>query len=128
MDTNSGPTVLIVEDDMALAGLYEEIFKREGFNTLLARDGAAGLNMAITKTPDFILLDILLPKMSGLQMLEKLVASPVGKSIQVIALTNLAEKEEREKALSLGAKDYLAKAMHSPEDIVSRVKKQLGTA
>ncbi len=120
--------ILIVEDDPSLSNLYDEKFKKEGFQTLLARDGAAGLNMAITKNPDFILVDMLMPKMTGMEMMEKLKASPTGNKIPVIFLTNVAEKEEKEKAIHLGAVDYLAKAMHSPEDIVSRVKKNLGIA
>ena len=122
---NKNLVILIVEDDPALANLYDEKFKKENFKTLIARDGAAGLNMAITKNPDFILLDVMLPKMNGLEMLEKLIASPVGKSIPVIVLSNLTEKEEKEKALGLGAKDYLSKAMQSPEVIVNKVKKYL---
>lgn len=121
-----GPVVLIVEDDALLSDLYDKKFQKEGFRTIIARDGAEGLNMAITKTPDFILLDMLMPKMNGMEMLEKLFSSPVGKSIPVIFLTNVAEKDEKEKAMSLGAKDYLAKAMHSPEDIVNKVKALMG--
>lgn len=124
--TTKNPTVLVVEDDPALAALYDEKFQKEGFKTLIARDGAAGLNMAITKNPDFILLDVMLPKMNGLEMLEKLIASPIGHGIPVIVLSNLTEKEEKERAIKLGAKDYLSKAMQSPEEIVNKVKKYLG--
>lgn len=117
--------VLIVEDDPALSNLYDEKFKREGFGTIVAKDGKSGLEIAFQKLPDFILLDILLPKMNGLDFLVKLRQHPTAGSIPVIVLTNLAERSEQERALKLGAKEYLAKAMHSPEDIVNRAKSYL---
>ena len=126
MDKDKKTVVLIVEDDPALAAMYDEKLKKEGFDTLIAKDGAMGINLAITKNPNFILLDVLLPKMNGLEMLEKLNQSPIGKGMPVIVLTNVAEREEKEKALELGAKAYMVKAMHSPEKIVNEVKKFLG--
>lgn len=120
------PLVLIVEDDPALSNLYNEKFKRESFNTMVARDGKTGLNMALTQNPDFVLLDMLLPHLNGLDVLAKLMEDPNGKKIPVIVLTNITEREEADKALKLGAKEYLAKAMHDPDDIVARVRKHLG--
>ena len=124
-DSDDKKVVLIVEDDPALASLYSEKFKKEGFSTLIARDGAEGLNMAITKNPNCILLDMLLPKLNGIQVMEKILESPGGMKIPVVFLTNVAEKEEREQAFKLGAKDYLTKAMQSPDEIVDVVKKYL---
>src|SRR3990172_3060965 len=126
MPDGTTPVVLIVEDDTALWRLYEEKFKKEGFEAIIARDGETGLNLALTKHPDFILLDMLLPKMKGIDVLERLMTEPNSKDIAVIILTNVTEREEADKALKLGAKEYLAKAMHSPEDIVMRAKKHLG--
>ena len=126
MPDGTTPVVLIVEDDPALWRLYEEKFKKEGFEAIIARDGETGLNLALTKHPDFILLDMLLPKMKGIDVLERLMTEPNSKDIAVIVLTNVTEREEADKALKLGAKEYLAKAMHSPEDIVMRAKKHLG--
>lgn len=122
----STPLVLIVEDDPALWRLYDEKFKREGFDTIVARDGEAGLNLATSKHPHFILLDMLLPKMKGIDVLEKIMQDPKCKDCAVIILTNVTEREEADKALKIGAKEYLAKAMHSPDDIVARAKKHLG--
>ena len=116
---------MIVEDDPALSDLYNKKFKKEGFETLIARDGTTGLDMALTKNPNCILLDVMLPKMTGMEVLEKVKDSPQGGSIPVIILSNVAEKGERIKAMGLGAIDYLNKAMHSPEDIVSKVKEHL---
>jgi CheY-like chemotaxis protein len=120
------PQVLIVEDDPALRNLYDTIFKRDGFDVLTAADGQEGLEMALTKKPHFILLDMMLPKMNGMQVFEKILADPVAKNIPVIFLSNDTDPAEREKALQLGARDYIAKAKQPPEEIVNRVKKDLG--
>jgi len=120
------PQILIVEDDPALRNLYDTIFKRDGFEVLTARDGAEGLEVALLEIPDFILLDMMLPKMTGMEVFEKLLADPIGKGIPVIFLSNDTDPAEREKALKLGAKDYIAKAKQPPEEIVKRVKKDLG--
>lgn len=117
--------ILIVEDDPALANLYDQIFKRDGFSVLIARDGAEGLEMAITKKPDCVLLDVMLPKMNGLDVFEKMTDSPVAKQIPVIFLTNNIGGADKEKAMKLGAKDYISKAMEDPENIVKRVKNVL---
>jgi DNA-binding response OmpR family regulator len=130
MDNNNpagkAPLILIVEDDPALSKLYDEKFKKEGFNTMVARDGKSGLNMALTQNPNLILLDMLLPHLNGLDVLGKVMEDENGKKIPVIILTNIAEREEADKALKMGAKEYLAKAMHDPSDIVERVRKHLG--
>ncbi len=120
------PQILIVEDDVTLANLYNTIFKRDGFDVLVARDGAEGLQMALTRKPHFILLDMMLPKMTGMEVFEKILADPNAKNIPVIFLSNDTDPSERERALKLGAKDYIAKAKQSPEEIVNRVKKDLG--
>jgi len=117
--------ILLIEDDPSLAKLYSEKFKFEGFNVLLAHDGETGLRLAIEKNPDFILLDMLLPKYSGFDLLKELLNHPRGRHIPVISLTNLTDRDDANKALKLGVKEYLAKAMYSPEEIVERVKEHL---
>ncbi|CAN5294209.1 N/A [soil metagenome] len=120
------PVILIVEDDPALSNLYDKFFKSDGFVTLIARDGAVGLERATKEKPDIILLDMNLPLLNGLEVFEKLVADPITKKIPVVFLTNVAEDEARKRALDLGAKDYLAKAQFAPEEIVLKVKKYIG--
>ena len=117
--------ILIVEDDPVLARMYSEKFKFEGFNVIVARDGEEALEMALSNAVQLILLDIMLPRMSGIDMLGKLRESPRGKGLNVIVLTNLAEPEEKNKAFQLGVKDYLIKAMQTPEDVVNMVKKYI---
>lgn len=117
--------ILIVEDDPLLANLYSQKFMFEGFNVLVSHDGETGMQLATEKNPDFILLDIMLPNQSGFDVLENLKSHPRGKHIPVIALTNLTKKDDADKALKLGAKEYLAKAMQTPEDIVDKVKQYI---
>lgn len=115
--------ILIVEDDPVLLKMYSEKFTFEGFEVLSAKDGEEALEVALKAPLDIILLDIMLPKMSGTDFLEKLRQTPIGKDIPVVALTNLAEEEEKEKALKLGVKEYLVKAMQTPEQVVEKIKK-----
>lgn len=114
--------VLIVEDDSFLANIYKTKFDMEGFKVSTAENGEAGLNDAIKKKPDIILLDILLPKMDGFAVLEKLQADPEVKSIPVILLTNLGQKDDVQKGLEMGAKDYLIKAHFKPSEVVAKVR------
>lgn len=118
-------SILIVEDDPVLLKMYSEKFTFEGFNVLNARDGEEALTVATSNSSDVILLDIMLPRMSGTDFLEKFRQSPKGKDTPVIALTNLAEEEEKQRALKLGVKEYLVKAMRTPEQVVEIIKKYL---
>lgn len=119
------PTILIVEDDPVLQKMYTEKFNFEGFNVLNARDGIEALNVATKNDLDIILLDIMLPRMSGTDFLERYRQSPNGKDTPVLVLTNLAEDEEKQKLLKLGAKGYLIKAMQTPEQVIVSIKKIL---
>lgn len=115
--------VLIIEDDITLAKMYVEKLNIEGFKTLVAHDGDEGLKLALEKSPNVVLLDIMLPKRPGLELVQKLRENEKGKNMPIIALSNLTERTEADKAKALGVKEYLAKAMHTPEEIVEKVKK-----
>lgn len=117
--------ILIVEDDPVLLKMYTEKFNFEGFKVLNAKDGEEALEVATTQNVDIILLDIMLPRMSGTDFLEKFRTTAKGKDVAVVALTNLAEDEEKQKALKLGVKEYLVKAMQTPEAVVEKIKKYL---
>ena len=117
--------ILLVEDDVFLAGIYQKKFEMEGFKISLANNGEKALVDAKRKKPDIILLDILLPKLDGFAVLEKLKADPATKGIPVILLTNLGQKDDVEKGLRAGAVDYLIKAHFKPSEIVDKVKKAL---
>ncbi|TAL20385.1 response regulator [Patescibacteria group bacterium] len=120
--------VLQVEDDQFLAGIYSAKLSVEGFAVLHAVDGAAGLKLAREEKPDVILLDILMPKMDGFEVLQRLKKSSETNEIPVIILTNLAQKEDVDRGLKLGAADYLIKAHVGPADTVQRIKKVLKLA
>ncbi len=117
--------ILIVEDDNVLAELYKKLFTNEGHAVEIARDGEEGLKAALEKDFQVILLDILMPNMDGVEMLKRLRREPKGKNVPVVILTNQADEEEREKTLELDAKEYLVKAIQSPEEVARIVKKYL---
>lgn len=119
------PTVLLIEDDSLLVKMYETKFVSEGFEVLTAIDGQAGLALTKAKLPKVIVLDMMMPKLSGLDFLTQLSQDPNGKKIPVIVLTNLSKEEEAKKALALGAKEYLIKASLTPGQIVEKVKQYL---
>jgi two-component system, OmpR family, alkaline phosphatase synthesis response regulator PhoP len=125
IQTEIKKVILIVEDDPVLQKMYSEKFSIEGFNVLSAKDGEEALKIALSSSLDVILLDIMLPRMSGTDFLEKYREDPKGKDIPVIALTNLTEESEKQKVLKLGAKAYLVKAMQTPEEVVEKVKTYL---
>lgn len=118
--------ILIVEDEEAILEILETKFKLEKFETLRAKDGQEGLKIALQEKPDLILLDIIMPKMDGLTVLEKLKADEVGKNIPVIILTNLSDDQKVEEAVSAGKYEYLIKSDWKIEDVVKEVKNKLG--
>ena len=119
------PMVLIVDDDPVLLKMYTEKFTFEGFKVITARDGEEALKLTEQGSPNIILLDIMLPKMSGTDFLARFRRTMKGKNTPVVALSNLTEAEERDKAIKLGVKEYLAKAMQTPEQVVEVVKKYI---
>lgn len=125
MTDNQNVQVLVIEDDTFLSNIYKTKFEMEGFKVITAEDGEAGLKEAQKKKPDIILLDILLPKMDGYLVLENLKKDPETKDIPVIMLTNLGQKDDVEKGLTMGAIDYLIKAHFKPSETVDKVRKAL---
>ncbi len=114
--------ILFVEDETALQKTFGDILKEEGYEIFTALDGEMGLRMAKEKKPDLILLDLILPKMDGFELLGNLKADPDTKDIPVIILTNLERVEDIEKALELGATTYLVKANYTLKEVVDKVK------
>ncbi len=118
--------ILLVEDEEALQKTFTDILKQEGYDIANAMDGEKGLALAKSEKPDLILLDLILPKMHGFEVLQKLKADPATKDISVIVLTNLEGTGDVEKALELGATTYLVKANYSLEDVLHKIKNALG--
>lgn len=124
--TAKDKTILIIEDEPAVLQALVDTFAREGFYVLRAKSGNKGLVLALKKRPDLILLDIIIPGMDGLAMLEKLRKSAWGKSIPVIILTNFSDDSKVSKALENGVYDFLVKTDWKIRDVVERAKNILG--
>ncbi|MDD5031959.1 MAG: response regulator [Patescibacteria group bacterium] len=115
--------ILLVEDDPFLLSMYNTKFELESFKVVTAEDGEKGLKLALKELPDVILLDIMLPRMDGFEVLKALKADKRTSRIPVILLTNLSQKEKVKEGLSLGADDYLIKAHFMPSEVVEKIKK-----
>ena len=115
-------TILFIEDESALQKSFSDILTQEGYEIISALDGEIGLNLAKSKKPDLILLDLILPKMNGFDVLRKLKEDQITKNIPVIVLTNLEGVEDVDKAIQLGAKTYLVKAQYQLEDVLEKIK------
>lgn len=123
--SDSKAKILIVEDDPLMSRLYSKVFQIEGYDVLTAPDGEEGLSEIHKDIPTLILLDVMMPKMNGLELLEKLKSDPATRKIPVIMLTNLAGTADAEKAISLGAVKYIVKSEYDPKQIVEMVKEIL---
>lgn len=118
--------ILIIEDDPLMLRMYQKIFTLEHYEVDIATNGEEGVVKAwATPPPTLILLDIMMPKMNGLQFLDKIKADPDRKTIPVIMLTNLAGQQDAEEALLKGAVKYIIKSEHEPKEIVEMVKEVL---
>lgn len=124
-ETTGKRTILLVEDDTFLAGMYVTKLELEGFRVVLASDGEQAIALSERESPNIMLLDIVLPKKSGFEVLQAVKANPATKDVPVILLTNLGQKEDVEKGLKLGALDYLIKAHFMPSEVVAKVKRLL---
>ncbi len=114
--------ILIVEDDRFLRELMVRKLKMADFEVIEAEDGQEGLKKIKEEKPNLVLLDLILPEMDGFEVLEQKRKDEEIKDIPVIILSNLGQKEEIDRGLQLGAKDYLVKAHFSPSEIVEKVK------
>jgi len=118
--------ILFIEDESALQKTFGEIFRKEGYEIISALDGEIGLNLAKSKKPNLILLDLILPKMNGFDVLKKLKEDEATKDIPIIVLTNLEGIGDVNKAIELGATTYLVKVQYTLEEVIEKIKKVLG--
>lgn len=114
--------ILIIEDDKFLRELISQKVGGEGYEVLGAIDGEEGLKMAGEVQPSLILLDLILPTMDGFEVLQKLKEGEITKTIPVIILSNLGQKEDIDKGMQLGATDYMIKAHFTPKEIVEKIR------
>lgn len=124
-DNKNNKKILLVEDDDRLANVYETRLQSEGFTTKRVANGEDALAMALQVKPDLILLDVMMPKVSGFDVLDILRNTPETSNIKIIMLTALSQESDKQRAVSLGVDDYLIKSQVVIADVVDRVKKQL---
>lgn len=117
--------LLIIEDEAVVARMYEKIFNYAGFTVKIAGDGEDGLAKVKTTNPDLILLDIMMPKMDGLKVLDLLKKDEFTKNVPVVILTNLGNDAVVTEAFRLGATGYIFKSGMSNDRIVEEVKQYL---
>lgn len=117
--------ILIIEDDPLMQRMYQKAFSFDGYEVVVAGDGMEGLEKVRSEKPTIVLLDVMMPKMNGLDTLAKIKSDPEIKATPVIMLTNLAGSADAEKALSMGAVKYIIKSEQEPKQVVSMVKEIL---
>jgi DNA-binding response OmpR family regulator len=122
VDMADSKTILIVEDENFLSSLIKSRLTKEGFGVLQAFDGEEALAILKAQKPNAIILDLILPKMSGFEVMEVISADPELAGIPVIVLSNLAQDADIEKLKKMGAKEYFVKVRISTDDIIKRIK------
>jgi DNA-binding response OmpR family regulator len=125
MDTTK-KKILLVEDDIALAAVYRSRLELEGFEINEVHNGEDALSAAVSFKPDLILLDAMMPKISGFDVLDILRNTPETTNIRVIMLTALSQPKDKERAEQLGVDDYLVKSQVVIGDVIARVRHHLG--
>lgn len=117
--------ILLVEDDDALANVYLSRLQAEGFELRRVANGEEALASALSFKPDLVLLDVMMPKVSGFDVLDILRNTPETSNLKIVMLTALSQDSDKERAESLGVDDYLVKSQVVMADVVERVKHHL---
>jgi DNA-binding response OmpR family regulator len=128
-DQNKGSKqkkILLVEDDDALASVYQTRLQAEDFDIRRVPNGEDALASALEYKPDLVLLDVMMPKVSGFDVLDILRNTPETANVKIIMLTALSQESDKERAEKLGVNDYLVKSQVVIADVVDRIKKHLG--
>jgi DNA-binding response OmpR family regulator len=118
--------ILLVEDDDAIANVYSVRLRAEGFDVRRVTNGEDALAAALSYQPDLVLLDIMMPKVSGFDVLDILRNTPETANLKIIMLTALSQDSDRERAESLGVDDYMVKSQVVIADVIDRIKHHLG--
>ena len=121
-----GKVILLVDDDLTLREMYEERFKAEGFDIIQASNGEEAIKKAKENKPNVILLDIMMPKINGFDVLKELKADPDLKEIPVIVLTALIQDVDRVQGKKLGAVDYIVKSETMPGEVIAKIQNAIG--
>jgi two-component system phosphate regulon response regulator PhoB len=123
---NHAKRLLLVEDDNALANVYITRLQAEGFDVRRVANGEEALAAALSYKPDLIILDVMMPKVSGFDVLDILRNTPETANLKIVMLTALSQDSDKERADSLGVDDYLVKSQVVIADVIDRVKHHLG--
>ena len=118
--------ILFIEDESALQRAVTQVLSDAGYKTFSAMDGDSGIELAKKEVPDIILLDLILPRRNGFDVLAELKKDPATAAIPVIVLTNLEDSDDIEKVLALGAMTYLVKTNYNLEEIMGKIKGIIG--
>lgn len=121
-----GKVILVVDDDLTLREMYEERLKAEGFDIIQASNGEEAIQMAKQNMPNVIMLDIMMPKLNGFDVLKTLKADPQTQNIPVIVLTALIQDVDKLQGKKLGAADYVVKSETMPGEVIAKVKAAMG--
>jgi CheY-like chemotaxis protein len=114
--------ILIIEDDEILLSLLQKKLSKEGYQISIANDGLEGVKKIREEKPDLILLDIIMPRVNGFEVLEEIQKDPALKTIPVIVISNSGEPTEINKIKRLGVKDWLIKTEFDPQEIINKIK------
>ena len=125
MEASNQGTILIIEDEPVFRLIYRGVLKNAGYTVLEAPDGAAGLDMARTQKPDLVLLDQILPKMSGHEVLRIMRSETSTKNIPIIIFSVMGQEKDIEKTMALGANGHRLKGMESPAKILNLINEML---
>jgi len=123
----SDKVILVVDDDLTLLEMYVERIKAEGAIVIQAQDGEEAIAQAKESHPHLILLDIMMPKLNGLEVLKHLKEDDGTKDIPVIILSALADEEKKKTGFGLGAADYIVKSETLPIDVIAKIEKALSS-
>jgi len=118
--------ILIIEDEEVILDLLQRKLTKEGYEISVARDGEEGIRVMKAVKPDLILLDIIMPKMGGFEVMEEMNKDKELKKIPVIVISNSGQPVELDRAQKLGAKDWLIKTEFDPQEVIDKVVKQIG--
>jgi len=118
--------ILIVEDEQIIIDLLQKKITEEGYEVFIAKDGEEGLKAMRETKPDLVLLDIVMPKMGGLEVMEEAQKEPELKKIPIIVISNSGQPVELDRAQKLGARDWLIKTEFDPEEVIDKIIKQIG--
>lgn len=121
-----GKKIAIIEDDHAIAEMYELKLKHLGYQVAIAKDGEEGLQLVKSFVPDLILLDLMLPGITGEVVLQQLRTTDWGKSVRVIVLTNVSQDEAPKELQTLDVDHYILKAHHTPSQVAKIIREVLG--